>query len=193
MEVFREAVPEDSRREAGGAAVPAGSSRKTAERKRLEQAFCRKIGKELAGFKKKVLRINKEEIYALAYRIDYMIRIYEILAERSTEMEDRELACCLREKKLLWSLYLGWLKAPAPGEEELEYSLSSGIEEICRKAGIGGSDAGAVCGLNPYRTAMQVYPDKTTDSLKSVDSEAMRQGKGALCPEGAGRDDRGDL
>ena len=62
-----------------------------------------------------------------------------------------------------------------------------------RKAGIGGSDAGAVCGLNPYRTAMQVYPDKTTDSLKSVDSEAMRQGKGALCPEGAGRDDRGDL
>lgn len=134
MEIFREAVPEDSRREEGGAAVPAGGSQKTAERKRLEQAFCRKIGKELAGFKKKVLRISKEEIYALAYRIDCMIRIYEILAERSTEMEDRELACCLREKKLLWSLYLGWLKAPAPGEEELEYSLSSGIEEICREA-----------------------------------------------------------
>ncbi len=46
-----------------------------------------------------------------------------------------------------------------------------------RKAGIGGSDAGAVCGLNPYRTAMQVYIDKTTDSLKTVDSEAMRQGR----------------
>ena len=46
-----------------------------------------------------------------------------------------------------------------------------------RKRGIGGSDAGAVCGLNPYRTAMQVYEDKTTDTIEEFDNEAMRQGR----------------
>ena len=46
-----------------------------------------------------------------------------------------------------------------------------------RKKGIGGSDAGAVCGLNPYRTAMQVYSDKTSDTIEEIDNEAMRQGR----------------
>ena len=46
-----------------------------------------------------------------------------------------------------------------------------------RKRGIGGSDAGAVCGLNPYRTAMQVYLDKTSGSVAETDNEAMRQGR----------------
>ena len=45
-----------------------------------------------------------------------------------------------------------------------------------RKQGIGGSDAGAVCGFNPYRTALQVYQDKTTDETEEIDNEAMRQG-----------------
>ena len=46
-----------------------------------------------------------------------------------------------------------------------------------RKRGIGGSDAGAVCGLNPYRTAMQVYYDKISDDIEENDNEAMRQGR----------------
>lgn len=46
-----------------------------------------------------------------------------------------------------------------------------------RKQGIGGSDAGAVCGLNPYRTAMQVYQDKISDEIEEIDNEAMRQGR----------------
>lgn len=46
-----------------------------------------------------------------------------------------------------------------------------------RKQGIGGSDAGAICGLNPYRTAMQVYHDKTSDEIEEIDNEAMRQGR----------------
>lgn len=46
-----------------------------------------------------------------------------------------------------------------------------------RKKGIGGSDAGAVCGLNPYRTAMQVYNDKISDAIEEIDNEAMRQGR----------------
>ena len=45
-----------------------------------------------------------------------------------------------------------------------------------RKGGIGGSDAGAICGLNPYRTAIQVYNDKRTDEIEEFDNEAMREG-----------------
>ena len=46
-----------------------------------------------------------------------------------------------------------------------------------RKKGIGGSDAGAICGLNPYRSPMSVYIDKTEDNIEEIDSEAMRQGR----------------
>lgn len=46
-----------------------------------------------------------------------------------------------------------------------------------RKQGIGGSDAGAVCGLNPYKTAMQVYADKISEETEELDNEAMRQGR----------------
>ena len=46
-----------------------------------------------------------------------------------------------------------------------------------RKQGIGGSDAGAICGLNPYTTAMHVYYDKTSETASDTDSEAMRQGR----------------
>lgn len=46
-----------------------------------------------------------------------------------------------------------------------------------RKQGIGGSDAGAVCGFNPYRTAIQVYYDKTSGEIEEIDNEAMRQGR----------------
>lgn len=45
------------------------------------------------------------------------------------------------------------------------------------KKGIGGSDAGAVCGLNPYRTAIQVYQDKISEEIEELDNEAMRQGR----------------
>lgn len=46
-----------------------------------------------------------------------------------------------------------------------------------RKRGIGGSDAGAVCGVNPYRSAMQVYQDKVSGETEEIDNEAMRQGR----------------
>ncbi|MCD7998346.1 MAG: YqaJ viral recombinase family protein [Clostridiales bacterium] len=54
-----------------------------------------------------------------------------------------------------------------PREEWLKY----------RKQGIGGSDAGAICGLNPYSTAMSVYADKTSPEISDEDNEAMRQGR----------------
>lgn len=54
-----------------------------------------------------------------------------------------------------------------PHEEWLKY----------RKQGLGGSDAGAICGLNPYSSAMDVYHDKTTPDAVTGDNESMRQGR----------------
>lgn len=46
-----------------------------------------------------------------------------------------------------------------------------------RKTGIGGSDAAAVCGLNPYASAMTVYHEKISDDVSEDDNEPMRQGR----------------
>ena len=45
-----------------------------------------------------------------------------------------------------------------------------------RKAGIGGSDAGAICGVNPYSSAMKVFHDKTSEEVEEQDNEAVRIG-----------------
>ena len=45
-----------------------------------------------------------------------------------------------------------------------------------RKSGIGGSDAGAICGVNPYSSAMKVFEDKTSEAVEEQDSEAIRIG-----------------
>ena len=36
---------------------------------------------------------------------------------------------------------------------------------------------GGSCGVNPYRTAMQVYQDKTSEDIEEIDNEALRQGR----------------
>ena len=43
-----------------------------------------------------------------------------------------------------------------------------------RKRGIGGSDAGAVAGLNPFASPMSVYQDKVSDTITDMDNESMR-------------------
>ena len=46
-----------------------------------------------------------------------------------------------------------------------------------RKTGIGGSDAGSICGMNPYSSSMKVYQDKTSDTIEEhEDNESIRQG-----------------
>ncbi len=45
-----------------------------------------------------------------------------------------------------------------------------------RKSGIGGSDAGGICGVNPYSSAMKVFQDKTSEKIEGQDNEAIRIG-----------------
>lgn len=48
---------------------------------------------------------------------------------------------------------------------------------MLRKRGIGGSDAGAICGLNPCSSPLNIYQDKISEELSEYDNEAMRQGR----------------
>ena len=45
-----------------------------------------------------------------------------------------------------------------------------------RQSGIGGSDASAVAGINPWKTAVQVYIDKKQEEVKEVKSFRMELG-----------------
>lgn len=46
-----------------------------------------------------------------------------------------------------------------------------------RRTGIGGTDASALIGVNPWRTAMDVWAEKTGRSAGVPDNEAMRAGR----------------
>lgn len=46
-----------------------------------------------------------------------------------------------------------------------------------RKQYLTGTDAGAVCGMNPYKSAMQVYHDKVSPEVELKDNESMRLGR----------------
>ena len=45
-----------------------------------------------------------------------------------------------------------------------------------RKTGIGGSDAGSICGVNPFGSPIKVFYDKTSGKVEELDNEAVRQG-----------------
>ncbi len=81
---------------------------------------------------------------------------YDFLYRRRAD--ERKAEHCM--KRLVSTLNL-------PKEDWLRY----------RKCGITGTDAGAILGLNPYRSAFQVYHDKISDTTENIDNEAMRQGR----------------
>ncbi len=61
--------------------------------------------------------------------------------------------------------------------EKISLSGVSNAEWLrLRKSGIGGFDAGAICGVNPYSSAMKVFRDKTSDIVEELDNEAVRIG-----------------
>lgn len=45
-----------------------------------------------------------------------------------------------------------------------------------RRSGIGGSDASAILGFNPWKSAFELYIDKTSDHVEEIDNEAIHWG-----------------
>lgn len=99
------------------------------EREELERIFCWKISSELKLFKYRTLQKEKEEIYSMAYRIDCIISIYEILLEVCKEMTVKELERCMSTPDVLSHLYWRWLRAPDSKNEELEQVIKIAIRE----------------------------------------------------------------
>ena len=79
-------------------------------RKQLEKTFCRKIERELKQFKSRVMKLEKEEIFRAAYRIDNVICIYETLLEMSGNMGEETLEAVTAFPRLLEFLYDRWMK-----------------------------------------------------------------------------------
>lgn len=71
------------------------------QREEMERIFCWKIGAELKGFQYCMMQKSKEEIFASAYQIDCMVRIYELLAEISQKMEVDQMQKCMEISSLL--------------------------------------------------------------------------------------------
>lgn len=78
-------------------------------REEWERIFCWKIHAELKGFRYGILQQEKEEIYAAAYQIDSMIRIFELLVERSQYMDTEILKMSISIPNVLAFLYDRWL------------------------------------------------------------------------------------
>ena len=65
------------------------------------------------------MQLNKGQIYASAYQIDCMIRIYELRIERCKRLETEQLQNCMQISGLLSFVYDEWMKAPDSQETEL--------------------------------------------------------------------------
>ena len=100
------------------------------DRKRIEQTFCWKISSELKLFKWGIMQKSKEEIYGLAYRIDCIITIYELLAELSEKLETEELLKCIHTPGLLTFLYGKWLKQYDSKNMEMEAAIRYAIGKM---------------------------------------------------------------
>lgn len=66
----------------------------------------------------------------------------------------------------------------------MSYTVYADVRELThdqwlenRKSGIGGSDAGAIMGVNPYRGTYSVWADKLGKTDPVEDNEALRQGR----------------
>lgn len=66
----------------------------------------------------------------------------------------------------------------------MSYTVYADVRELThdqwlenRKSGVGGSDAGAIMGVNPYRGAYGVWADKLGKTEPVEDNEALRQGR----------------
>lgn len=103
-------------------------------RRELIKTFCWKITSELKLYKAGMMQKKKEEIFADCYEIDYMIRIYESLKEKSRKMETDALSQCIQVSDLLTSFYQSWLKVSGSSDEDLEQMLDDVIFRIVEKA-----------------------------------------------------------
>ena len=95
------------------------------ELQEFRELFCFKIAMELKWFKLAVLGKKPDEIYEMAYRIDTMINIYELLLEMCSDMEMETLQSLLPIPQVMSFLYEKWLKKEDSRMEEMQDFLEN--------------------------------------------------------------------
>lgn len=100
------------------------------ELKELRSLFCFKIAMELKNFKIMVLSKKPDEIYEMAYQIDTMINIYELLLEMCGDMGMETLKSLLSIPQVMSLLYEQWLKKEDSRMEEMQDFLEDETAKI---------------------------------------------------------------
>ena len=99
--------------------------KKEKELQEIRSLFCFKISMELKWFKLAVVSKKPDEIYKMAYQIDTMINIYELLVEMSNEMDLETLQSLVPVSQLMAFMYEQWLKKEDSRMEEMQDFLAT--------------------------------------------------------------------
>lgn len=112
------------------------------KKKVLQTLFYGKISMELNKFKRQILELELEEIWACAYEIDTKISIYELLVEMIPVMLEEQLQGLISFPDVLDYLYEMWMRTEDSHMEELKICLvrslagrASAYENIEEKEG----------------------------------------------------------
>ena len=100
------------------------------EKNELTEIFCLRLNLEQKRYKKRMLKMNPEEVFGKAYEINCMLSIYETLIEKSEKMETDILKCLLVLPDILHFFYRKWMKTGDSFQMELENSMEQGLKEI---------------------------------------------------------------
>ena len=100
------------------------------EKNELTEIFCLRLNLEQKRYKKRMLKMNPEEVFGKAYEINCILSIYEMLTEKSEKMETDILKCLLVIPDILHFFYRKWMKTGDSFQMELESSMEQGLKEI---------------------------------------------------------------
>lgn len=102
---------------------------RSVQEKERREAFGSKLALEYLQFKRRMLLLSPEDVFANAYKIDICINFYEALLEMAESFSLQELEQLIPVPDLLGNLYEGWLKIPDSQQEEIREYLRKSIRK----------------------------------------------------------------
>lgn len=101
---------------------------------KLIEKFLLKINTEYLEYKMYVVGKTADEIFGMAYEIDYKTRIFVLLRDRADLMPEYVLKALIKMPDLIYLIYDMWLKQPDSAEDELEEFTRKSIRIISDSA-----------------------------------------------------------
>lgn len=99
------------------------------QEKNLRAALGSKLALEYLQFKRRMVLLSPEDVFANAYKIDIYINLYEALLEMAESFSLQELEQLVPVPDLLGNLYEGWLKIPDSQQEEIREYLKKTVRK----------------------------------------------------------------